>query len=62
MSPTNVYDWNRRRGAVAVAIPFPAGFEGIRMRDKLVAVRDTIIVLGLQIVFRTTMLLRRLNY
>jgi hypothetical protein len=37
-------------------------FEEKVMREKLVAIRDTMIVLGLQLVFRTVMLLRRWNY
>ena len=32
------------------------------MRERLIAVRDTLIVLALQIVFRVTMFLRHLNY
>ncbi len=32
------------------------------MREKLAAIRDTMIVLSLQLVFRTVMLLRRWNY
>jgi hypothetical protein len=32
------------------------------MREKVSAVRDTLIVLGMQMVFRATMILRRLNY
>ena len=55
-------DWSRGRGAVAIAIPYPAVFEEISMRERLVVVRDTLIVLGLQVVFRATMILRRLNY
>jgi len=30
--------------------------------EKLIALRDTLIVLGMQIVFRATMFLRHLNY
>ena len=47
---------------MAIAIPYPAVFEEISMRERLVVVRDTLIVLGLQVVFRATMILRRLNY
>jgi len=54
-------DWRPNR-AVAVAIPYPADLGNLFMRERLVAVRDTLIVLGLQIVFRATMILRRLNY
>ena len=62
MRPYANTDWRRNRGAVAIAIPFPAAFEEFAMRERLVAVRDTLIVLGLQVVFRATMILRRLNY
>jgi len=55
-------NWSRNRSAVAVAIPYFAGFEGIAMRELLIAVRDTLFVLALQVVFRATMVLRRLNY
>jgi hypothetical protein len=37
-------------------------FDGVPMRHRLAAVRDTVIVLGLQVVFRVTMLLRCWNY
>ncbi|MBZ5695636.1 MAG: hypothetical protein LAN36_09775 [Acidobacteriia bacterium] len=47
---------------MAIAIPYPAAFEEISMRERFVVVRDTLIVLGLQVVFRATMILRRLNY
>jgi hypothetical protein len=32
------------------------------MREKWLAVRDTMIVLSMQIIFRSVMILRRLNY
>jgi hypothetical protein len=35
---------------------------GVPIRHRLAAVRDTILVLGLQVVFRATMLLRCWNY
>ena len=54
-------NWRPHR-TVAVAIPYSAGFEGFFMRERLAAIRDTLIVLGLQIVFRATMFLRHLNY
>jgi hypothetical protein len=46
----------------AIAIPYPATFEVISMREKLSILRDTLVVLSLQIAFRTTMFFRRLNY
>jgi len=48
-------------GAVAAEMFSPAAEESA-MRARLVALRDTIIVLALQLVFRTMMLLRRWNY
>jgi len=46
------------------AHPTPASecVEDVPMREKLVVVRDTLIVFGLQIVFRVALLLRRWNY
>ncbi len=32
------------------------------MRQKWMVVRDTLIVLSMQIVFRTVMIMRRMNY
>ena len=53
--------WRANR-AVAVSIPYEPDFEDLLiMRERLVAARDTLIVLGLQVVFRVTMLLRHLN-
>jgi len=55
-------NWRPNR-AVAISIPYPSGVEdGFFMRERLIAVRDTLIVLGLQIVFRATMFLRHLSY
>jgi hypothetical protein len=34
----------------------------ISMREKWLAVRDTLIVLSMQLVFRAFLLMRRLNY
>jgi hypothetical protein len=55
-------NWNPSRNAVGVAIPFPSGFEEVSMRETLGAVVDTLIVLGMQLVFRVTTVLRHLNY
>jgi hypothetical protein len=55
------YPYQRSR-AVAIAIPYPATFEVISMREKLSMLRDTLVVLSMQIAFRTTMFFRRLNY
>jgi hypothetical protein len=43
-------------------MPFPANCEEIPMRRKLLIVRDTLVVLALQAVFRATQALRSLNY
>ena len=53
---------NAQPAAVALAAPFPVVFGMDSMREKVFIVRDTLIVLGMQIVFRVTMLLRQLNY
>jgi hypothetical protein len=55
-------NWNAGPKAVAAELPFSACFEDESMRDKLAAIRDTLIVIGLQVVFRAAMLLRRWNY
>jgi hypothetical protein len=54
-------DWNADRGAQAADMAY-IGSEKSPVRLKLAAVRDTLIVLGMQIVFRATMFLRHLNY
>jgi hypothetical protein len=43
-------------------MPLTTNLEEISMRKILVAVRDTILVLSMQLVFRTMLLLRHLNY
>ncbi|MFY9803680.1 MAG: hypothetical protein WA211_16660 [Candidatus Acidiferrales bacterium] len=51
------------RTATAVhAIPFPDSAEGSVMRRSLVALRDTLIVLAIQLVFRAALVMRRWNY
>ena len=62
MSSLTGTDWNADRGGTAAAMTRAAGFERISMRQRVAAVRDTLIVLAMQIVFRTTMFLRHLNY
>jgi hypothetical protein len=54
-------DWNADRGGSAAEMTY-TGFEKSPVRQKLAVIRDTLIVLGMQIVFRTTMFLRHLNY
>lgn len=62
MKATASIDWDTNRNAEAVALPLTANFEEVAMRNTLVAVRDTLLVLGLQMVFRAMMVLRHLNY
>jgi hypothetical protein len=62
MKATNRIDLNVNCDAEAISMPLTADFQEISMRRTLVAVRDTLLVLGMQIVFRTMMLLRHLNY
>lgn len=62
MSTTATKNWNSGRGAVATAIALPAQDSGTSMRDAMVVVRDTIIVLAIQLAFRAGLLLRRWNY
>lgn len=56
--------WKRESQAVALAatMPFPAAMEASAMREQFEAVRDTLLVLGLQVVFRITQFLRHWNY
>jgi hypothetical protein len=54
-------DWNADRSGSAAEMSY-TGFEKSPVQQKLAVVRDTLIVLGMQIVFRTTMFLRHLNY
>jgi hypothetical protein len=56
------YRRNQGYTAVAVAIPYNVAIEVISMRERLSIVRDTLIVLGMQIAFRAAQLLRHLNY
>jgi hypothetical protein len=51
-----------RTTAAVHAMPFPDSGEASRMRRSLVAVRDTLIVLAIQLVFRATLVMRRWNY
>jgi hypothetical protein len=55
-------DWNVDRGGEAVEMTLIGSSEGRSMRAKMFAVRDTLVVLVMQLVFRVTMLLRHLNY
>jgi hypothetical protein len=54
--------WTSRPTAVAVAAPYATVLDFASIREKLVIIRDTIVVLGLQIAFRASMFFRHLNY
>jgi hypothetical protein len=45
-----------------IATGSSAGSKEVSLRETFIFVRDITIVLGLQLAFRTTMLLRKLNY
>ena len=61
MSSLTGNDWNADHGGPATDMPY-TGIEKSLVSQKLAAIRDTLIVLGMQIVFRATMFLRHLNY
>lgn len=55
-------DWKVQNDGLRAQLSRASVLEETAMRQKLVAIRDTMIVLGLQLVFRTFMMLRRWNY
>jgi hypothetical protein len=55
-------DWNAERGEAVAGMSRPGGFESVSIPGKMEAIRDTLIVLSMQVVFRLTMFLRHLNY
>jgi hypothetical protein len=55
-------DWNANSVAPAVELANSTPSEGFSFRQKMMVVRDTLVVLAMQLVFRTTMFLRHLNY
>ena len=54
--------WAPQSTAIAVALPYTPAMEAISMRERIAIVRDTLIVLCMQVAFRTAQLLRHLNY
>jgi len=48
--------------AIADAMPLAAMSEDMDMSARLATLRDTVLVLALQLVFRATLALRRWNY
>jgi hypothetical protein len=61
MSAPSSREWNSSQDGVTAEMALPAPEEYV-MRDRLNVVRDTMIVFGIQIVFRAMLLLRRLNF
>jgi hypothetical protein len=55
-------EWSSNQIGTTAEMALPAPAEEIAMREKLNVVRDTMIVFGIQIVFRAMLLLRRLNF
>lgn len=54
--------WSSRGSAMVAAMPRPDFSEVMAMRNRMRAFRDTLLVLGIQIVFRAMLALRRWNY
>lgn len=54
--------WNLQKDGPVSRLPQGRVVEESLMREKMAAIRDTMIVLGLQLVFRTFTMLRRWNY
>jgi hypothetical protein len=54
--------WNAKPQAIAVPMPYAFAPDFAPMREKLAMVRDTLIVLGMQLAFRASVWLRHLNY
>lgn len=55
-------NWNSNPAGTTAEMEFHAPAEDVAVWDRLNVVRDTMIVLGIQIVFRAMLLLRRLNF
>jgi hypothetical protein len=62
MSASASRDWSSSQLGTTAEMALPAPTEEVAMREKLNVVRDTMIVFGLQIVFRAMLLLRRMNF
>ncbi len=62
MSALTGNDWNADGGETVAGMARAGGFESVSIAEKVAAIRDTLIVLSMQVVFRLTMFLRHLNY
>ena len=54
--------WESRSKETVAAMPFPENAKETAMHERMSALRDTLLVLGLQLVFRATLVMRRWNY
>jgi len=54
--------WESSSDASVEAMPFAEGSKEMALRERMLILRDTILVVALQLVFRATMVLRRWNY
>jgi hypothetical protein len=54
--------WESRSDASVEEVPFPESLKEMALRERMLILRDTILVVALQLVFRATMALRRWNY
>lgn len=54
--------WESKSSSAVAQMPFREAAEGRGLSNQIRIIRDTILVLGIQIVFRATMVLRRWNY
>lgn len=65
MRRREVQKWNARPAAIAVALPYHGVSAAITMasiREKFERMRDTLVVLGMQLSFRVVTWMRHLNY
>ncbi|MGA8406702.1 MAG: hypothetical protein WB680_05950 [Candidatus Acidiferrales bacterium] len=64
MSALTSMGWkpNTRTATPVHALPFPDSAQSSALRSNMVALRDTLIVLAIQLVFRATLAMRRWNY
>jgi hypothetical protein len=53
--------WEITRETIGTAAPLSKDTTSL-LQDRMSALRDTLLVLGLQLVFRVTLIMRRWNY
>jgi hypothetical protein len=62
MTSTFWKSYRRTASASAQALPFPGASEVSDLRQRAIALRDTMIVVAIQLVFRASLAMRRWNY